>query len=592
MKPKNKSLFVSVALSFLLFLGSAGSVFALTIPTLPDISKPLSQDISGAFTDAKFKQAVWEWLGNTGTPGAFTQMDILSQMDVKNHSMNISYKDIKSLNGIEHFSGLEQLRCNNNELTKLPVLPDTIQVVYCSFNKISSISEPLPPGLTNFSCAENSLTELPKLPNKLHTLYCGGNKLTRLPELPISLRLLDCTGNQLTKLPSLPDLQTLSCGFNKLRSIPPLHNNLINLSCGANQLTSLPQLPSNLSNLLCTANYLTNLPALPANLSEINIAFNYLNVFENPLYTELTQLSCKKTFTPQFRIVYQDAAIKLEINESKQLTNNCFKIQMSMNTPVWTDFNSIDHSLLTFASSNNAIAKVDSTGLVTGKGQGTASITVTLLGLDTSLTKVQIPVTVSGLTTAGAITAEAGNSSVDYMSASSWAVSELETAEQLGLFTNKVTKGLKQDITREEFCGVAVKLYEQLNGKAALPSIENPFADTSDSDILKAYEKGIVNGVSADKFAPNNKISRQEICVMITRALKAAKPNMSITATDYTRFDDESKIASWAINEIRFASKNNIMKGVGGNAIDPLGNTSREQGVILVKRTYENFMNQ
>jgi hypothetical protein len=79
---------------------------------------------------------------------------------------------------------------------------------------------------------------------------------------------------------------------------------------------------------------------------------------------------------------------------------------------------------------------------------------------------------------------------------------------------------------------------------------------------------------------------------MITRALKAAKPNLTFTVTDYDRFDDENKIASWAINEVRFANKNNIMKGVGGNTINPLGQTSREQGVILIKRTYENFLNQ
>jgi hypothetical protein len=151
---------------------------------------------------------------------------------------------------------------------------------------------------------------------------------------------------------------------------------------------------------------------------------------------------------------------------------------------------------------------------------------------------------------------------------------------------------LRQDITREEFCGIAVKLYENLSGKEALPCTVNPFNDTSDTDILKAYELGIVNGVSADRFTPANKISRQEICVMITRALKAAKPGLDYSVTDYDRFTDENKIASWAINEVRFASKNNIMKGVGVNTINPLGETSREQGVIMIKRTYENFLNQ
>ncbi len=599
MRHRNCSLILSVVLSILLIFGSAGSVFALTIPTpLPDLSKPLSNDISGAFTDADFKQAVWEWLGNTGTPGVFTQMDLLSQMDAMNHTLNISHKGIKSLNGIEYFNGLEQLHCLDNELTKLPVLPDSVQVIICTSNKITSIAEPLPKSLTELSCQKNSMTSLPKLTDKLESLYCDSNKLTSLPQLPVSLTGITCADNRLTELPALPPyLNTLICGKNKLKSLPVLPAYLFHFDCSDNQLTSLPQLPPGLGRLFCSGNYLASLPDIPSNLHMLYIQYNYLNVFSDPLLSKLAQLNITKTILPQYRIGYKGTEIKLDIFDTKKLGNSDFKVQMSSDNSVWGDANNIDLSLLTFASSNTAIAKVDSTGMVTGMSQGTASISASLLGLNTSATSVQIPVSVSSKVADGLLTlAEdadgAGSSSVDYLSASSWAVSELEAAEQLGLFTNKVKRALKQDITREEFCGIAVKLYEQLSGKQALPSVVNPFTDTSDSDILKAYEKGIVNGVSADKFAPNNKISRQEICVMITRALKAAKPGMSITVTDYARFDDESKIASWAINEVRFANKNNIMKGVGGNTIDPLGNTSREQGIILVKRTYENFQNQ
>lgn len=36
-------------------------------------------------------------------------------------------------------------------------------------------------------------------------------------------------------------------------------------------------------------------------------------------------------------------------------------------------------------------------------------------------------------------------------------------------------------------------------------------------------------------------------------------------------------------------SSRDIMRGVGNNTINPLGNTTREQAIALVKRTYESF---
>lgn len=559
MRAKKCSIIISVTLCVLLIFGSTVSAFAWTIqPSDVIITKPASDDISGEFTDPKFKQVVWAWLGNTGAPGKFTEMDLINHMAGQSYSLSLDSKGIKSIAGIQYFKGLKSLYANDNQLTSLPELPDTITSLNFYTNKLKSLPAQLPPKLSYLNVSYNELTSLPQLPTTLTTLFCENNQLKELPSLTPNLRALGCSHNELTEL---------------------------------------PQLPSSLNNIFCSNNFLAELPALPAILNELKIDNNFLNVFVDPLLTNINKHSCLKKTVPQYRMAYKGTDIKLDINGTKQFASSEIKKQMSSDNTVWGDVENIDFSMLTFSSTDNSIAKVDSTGLVTGKGQGTASILVQVHRGTTDFTKIKIPVTVSGQTVSGQTadaeeTGGAETDSVDYMSASSWAVSELETAEQLNLFTDKVKNDLKQNITREEFCGIAVKLYERLSGKQALPCVVNPFDDTSDADILKAYELGIVYGVSADKFAPNNRISRQEICVMITRALKAAKPDLDYSITDYDRFDDENKIAGWAINEVRYASKNSIMKGVGGNTIDPLGNTSREQGVIMIKRTYEGFRNQ
>jgi len=174
---------------------------------------------------------------------------------------------------------------------------------------------------------------------------------------------------------------------------------------------------------------------------------------------------------------------------------------------------------------------------------------------------------------------------------SSWAENELLEAYQYNLTYSEVMKNFKSEITREEFCVLAVKLYEALSENHSLLGVY-PFTDTKNEEILKAYKLGIVKGISSTQFAPSNKITRQEICVMIYRALDVSIPNLDKDISGEYNFTDINKIASWAINEVKFAYKNKIMKGVGNNQIGPLQNTTREQAIVLMKRTYENYSDQ
>ena len=172
-------------------------------------------------------------------------------------------------------------------------------------------------------------------------------------------------------------------------------------------------------------------------------------------------------------------------------------------------------------------------------------------------------------------------------SQSSWAESELIEAYNYNLTYPEVMKNFKKSITREEFSTIVVKLYENITGvKASVDS--DPFTDTSNPEVLKAYNLGIVKGKSSSIFAPEEYVTRQEISVMIFRALKAAIPDVSKTVTGDFPFSDTQDIASWALNPVKFSYQNDIMKGSGGKIL-PLDNTSREQAVVLLKRTYISF---
>ncbi len=171
---------------------------------------------------------------------------------------------------------------------------------------------------------------------------------------------------------------------------------------------------------------------------------------------------------------------------------------------------------------------------------------------------------------------------------SGWAEGELTLAYQNGLTYPGVMCDFGRKITREEFCTIAVRLYEKLTGLTAVPG-PDPFDDTGNPDILKAYDLGIVRGVSANLFAPSNNITRQEICVMIFRALQAAGKSTLLSPGTPFPMTDAGEIDSWAINEVRFCHHNDIMRGMTPTTIVPLGNTTREQAIVLLWRTYDAF---
>lgn len=172
---------------------------------------------------------------------------------------------------------------------------------------------------------------------------------------------------------------------------------------------------------------------------------------------------------------------------------------------------------------------------------------------------------------------------------SDWAKADLKQAIAASLTTPSVLGNYQQPITREQFAGIAVKLYEALSSKPAAAASPNPFTDTVNVDVLKAFQLGIVTGVSATRFSPDASISRQELCVMLMRAVKAAKPAATLNISHSVSLADGDLIAPWALDAVWFAVNHAIMNGVGEGRIDPLGSTTREQAILLVKRTFDAY---
>ena len=128
------------------------------------------------FPDANFRKEL-AWRLNISEGDEITKAKIAATT-----WLNVSYQSIADLTGIEHFTALEDLRCDYNQLTSLDVSKNTaLTLLECSGNQLPSLDVSQNTALTYLSCGSNQLTSIDVSKNTaLTTLYCSNNQLTSL----------------------------------------------------------------------------------------------------------------------------------------------------------------------------------------------------------------------------------------------------------------------------------------------------------------------------------------------------------------------------------------------------------------------------
>ena len=165
--------------------------------------------------------------------------------------------------------------------------------------------------------------------------------------------------------------------------------------------------------------------------------------------------------------------------------------------------------------------------------------------------------------------------------ASEWAEPELKEASKENLIPEIFDEAnLTKNITRKEFAHTVVKMYEKITGQKAVPIAKNPFTDTKDKEVLKAYNIGITNGTSDTTFSPDDLITREQMATMMTRALTKAGKDTS-RPESAKLFADDSEFSEYAKDSIYYMSSIEIIKGVGENKFNAKGNASREQALAI-----------
>jgi hypothetical protein len=165
---------------------------------------------------------------------------------------------------------------------------------------------------------------------------------------------------------------------------------------------------------------------------------------------------------------------------------------------------------------------------------------------------------------------------------SSWAVSYVERANELGIVPANFSSNFTQNTTRAEFAALAVQIFETVTGSVI--DGRSMFDDTDDVNVQKAAYIGVVGGVGGGRFDPGGTLTREQAAAMISRLADAIGNPLPAQAAD---FADGDAISVWARDYVGSMQATGIMGGVGGGRFDPQGAYTREQSIITAVRLFD-----
>lgn len=149
---------------------------------------------------------------------------------------------------------------------------------------------------------------------------------------------------------------------------------------------------------------------------------------------------------------------------------------------------------------------------------------------------------------------------------------------------------LQKNITRAEMCALAMHAYAMITQNEIELERTDYFTDTTDTQIMEAYELGIVSGYPDGTFRPNQLLTRQEFFKIIQNFCNAVAYHPSVDGASLSKFVDASTVASWAVDAAKICVKCEYVGGsstAAGLALNPSGNTTRQEAMAMFLRCYK-----
>ncbi len=196
------------------------------------------------------------------------------------------------------------------------------------------------------------------------------------------------------------------------------------------------------------------------------------------------------------------------------------------------------------------------------------------------------------------------NEPIDFES-SSWAKEWVSQAYELDLIpASLMGANMKEPVTRAEFAAISLNAFRAITfSEPELPKA-NPFTDTADEDVLRAYAVGITNGTGdGTVFKPNDLLNREQAATMLTRVYKKVMLSGWTLETDknfdaefkagFTMpapFPDDADISGWAKDSVYFMKATEIINGFNDGTFRPRAIASKGQAESYAQATREQVL--
>ncbi|MCS7461000.1 bacterial Ig-like domain-containing protein [Paenibacillus doosanensis] len=166
-----------------------------------------------------------------------------------------------------------------------------------------------------------------------------------------------------------------------------------------------------------------------------------------------------------------------------------------------------------------------------------------------------------------------------------WAQKDAELLASKGLVNGMTATTFAPDnrITRAEFAALLVR------AAGLTPQTSSSFSDVKASDwyagaVGAAAKAGLIDGFENGTFQPNATITREQMAVMIDRTLKFTGKQGNTNTGKLAAFKDSSTISSWAQDAAAGAVNAGIINGLTDTEFAPREQASRAEAAVMLKR--------
>lgn len=135
---------------------------------------------------------------------------------------------------------------------------------------------------------------------------------------------------------------------------------------------------------------------------------------------------------------------------------------------------------------------------------------------------------------------------------------------------------------------MAVTVLSRICGEDLSSYAASPFTDVDmnryyGAHIAWAKDNGIIRGMTEKTFEPNDYMTREQVCVMLSNFFESRGfylPNVAVG-----QFSDYDEISGWARDSVDRMHRGGVVNGKGNNLFDPKGNITRAEYAQIILNT-------